>query len=122
MKLTTTEPSMAGPPATTLGGRMRAVRLARSMTQDQVAQPEFTKSYVSAVERDKARPSVKALRLMATRLGTTAVALLVEPEEGAEGGPIPVWCWSGNWSKLPSPAISAGRGRPWGSWPPRRPT
>jgi len=55
------------------------------MSQDQVAKPEFTKSYVSAVERDKARPSVKALRLMAVRLGTTAAVLLTEPADAPDG-------------------------------------
>ena len=69
----------------TLGGRMRAARHARAMSQDQVAQPQFTKSYVSAVERDKARPSVKALRLMAVRLGTTAAVLLTEPADAPAG-------------------------------------
>ncbi len=39
------------------------------MSQETLAQPEFTKSYVSAVERGKARPSLKALELMARRLG-----------------------------------------------------
>src|SRR4051794_26357980 len=32
-----------------LGQRLRAARHARGMSQDNVAQPEFTKSYVSAV-------------------------------------------------------------------------
>jgi transcriptional regulator with XRE-family HTH domain len=55
-------------PLTTLGERLRQARLARGMSQENLAQPEFTKSYVSAVERGKARPSLKALELMARRL------------------------------------------------------
>jgi len=41
-----------------------------------VAKPEFTKSYVSAVERGKARPSLKALELMSRRLGVSSSDLL----------------------------------------------
>jgi transcriptional regulator with XRE-family HTH domain len=65
--------------ASTLGQRMRQARRQRGLTQDAIAQPEFTKSYVSAVERDKARPSLKALELMARRLGVPMTELLSPP-------------------------------------------
>ena len=81
-----TDPLTPEAPALTLGGRIRTARRARHLSQDQVAQPEFTRSYVSAVERDKARPSLKALRLMAARLGTTAAELLEEPTALPGGG------------------------------------
>jgi transcriptional regulator with XRE-family HTH domain len=68
-------------PLTVLGARLRAARKARGMTQDQVAQPEFTKSYVSAVERGTARPSLKALKLMAQRLDLPLNELLALPVE-----------------------------------------
>src|SRR5215217_574498 len=60
----------------TLGQRLRAARHERHMSQEQLAQPEFTKSYVSAVERGKARPSLKALDLMSRRLGIPMSELL----------------------------------------------
>ncbi len=55
-------------PLTALGDRLRQARLERGLTQEALAQPEFTKSYISAVERGKARPSLKALELLARRL------------------------------------------------------
>ena len=63
-------------PLTVLGQRLRDARHKRGMSQDQVAKPEFTKSYVSAVERGKARPSLKALELMSRRLGVSSSELL----------------------------------------------
>lgn len=63
------EPIVEHNPLSTLGERLRRARLERGMSQENLAQPEFTKSYVSAVERSKARPSLKALELMARRLG-----------------------------------------------------
>jgi transcriptional regulator with XRE-family HTH domain len=63
------DPGLAPNPLATLGERLRQARLERGLSQDALAQPEFTKSYVSAVERGKARPSLKALELMARRLG-----------------------------------------------------
>ncbi len=80
-----TAPAAAAPPSgldaasnplTVLGQRLRDARHARGMSQDQVAKPEFTKSYVSAVERGKARPSLKALELMSRRLGVSSSELL----------------------------------------------
>ena len=59
-----------------LGARLRAARHERGMSQEALAQPEFTKSYVSAVERGKARPSLKALELMSRRLGIPMSELL----------------------------------------------
>ena len=68
-------------PLTGLGQRLREARHRLGLTQDDVAQPEFTKSYVSAVERGKARPSLKALELMSRRLGIPMPELLaVAPE------------------------------------------
>src|SRR6476661_3793757 len=59
-----------------LGQRLRQARQERHMSQEKLAQPEFTKSYVSAVERGKARPSLKALELMSRRLGIPMNELL----------------------------------------------
>lgn len=66
----------------TLGQRLRTARQQRGMSQEALAQPEFTKSYVSAVERGKARPSLKALDLMARRLEIPMSELLADPRNG----------------------------------------
>jgi tetratricopeptide (TPR) repeat protein len=65
--------------AGTLGQRLRQARRQRGLTQEALAAPEFTKSYVSAVERGRARPSLKALELLAQRLQTPVAELLAAP-------------------------------------------
>jgi tetratricopeptide (TPR) repeat protein len=72
-------------PLSALGDRLRQARLARGMSQEALAQPEFTKSYVSAVERGKARPSLKALELMARRLGVPVNEFLLAVPVGDSG-------------------------------------
>ena len=42
-------------PVNTLGTQLRQARRRLGMTQAELAQPEFTKSYVSAVERGRVR-------------------------------------------------------------------
>jgi tetratricopeptide (TPR) repeat protein len=71
-------------PLTGLGQRLREARHRLGLTQDDVAQPEFTKSDVSAVERGKARPSLKALELMSRRLGIPMPELLAVAPEAVE--------------------------------------
>jgi transcriptional regulator with XRE-family HTH domain len=61
---------------TRLGARLREARRARKLTQEAVAQPEFTKSYISAIERGRARPSLRALTLIAGRLAIPVAELL----------------------------------------------
>src|SRR4051794_8155292 len=70
-----------------LGARLRAARHARGLSQEQIAQPEFTKSYISAVERGKARPSLKALALLAGRLQVPLAELLAAPPSAEEAAP-----------------------------------
>src|SRR5215831_5922955 len=60
----------------TVGSKLRAARLARKLTQSQLAQPDFSVSYVSAIERDQIQPSLRALEIFAQRLGTTSTDLL----------------------------------------------
>jgi tetratricopeptide (TPR) repeat protein len=73
----------------TLGQRLRNARHERHMSQENLAQPEFTKSYVSAVERGKARPSLKALELMARRLDLPITELLALPAPVVEVPDLP---------------------------------
>ncbi len=47
--------------AARVGTNIREVRTKLGMTQAQLAAPEFSISYISAIERGKIRPSLKAL-------------------------------------------------------------
>jgi len=65
----------------TLGKRIRKARKDLGMTQQEVAEPQFSKAYVSAVERATIRPSLKALDYFAERLGIPVSVLLYAKEE-----------------------------------------
>jgi tetratricopeptide (TPR) repeat protein len=60
----------------TVGAKLRAARLARKFTQSQLAQPDFSVSYVSAIERGQIHPSLRALEIFAQRLGLSSSDLL----------------------------------------------
>lgn len=51
-----------------IGERIRKIRQERGLTQEALAGPEFTKGYISALERGAVRPSLKALDVFARRL------------------------------------------------------
>jgi len=53
------------------------------MTQAQLAAPEFSISYISAIERGKIRPSLKALSVLARRLDVPLTFLLEGSPSGA---------------------------------------
>src|ERR1700730_14056104 len=59
-----------------VGARLRAERLAQKKTQNQLAAPDFSVSYISAIERGQIHPSLRALEILASRLGLTATELL----------------------------------------------
>jgi transcriptional regulator with XRE-family HTH domain len=46
-----------------LGQRLRSARIARNLTQGEVAKDQFSISYISAVERGQIRPSLGVLVL-----------------------------------------------------------
>jgi len=52
-----------------VGAKIRTMRLARRMTQSQLARPDFSISYISAIERGQIQPSLRALAILASRLG-----------------------------------------------------
>ncbi len=52
-----------------VGERIREARMARGLTQDQLARGLATKGFISQVERNRSTPSLPKLRLLAERLG-----------------------------------------------------
>jgi tetratricopeptide (TPR) repeat protein len=70
-----------------VGAKIRAARLARSYTQSQLARPDFSVSYISAIERGQIRPSLRALEILAHRLGLTATQLLPDHSNNGDGPP-----------------------------------
>jgi tetratricopeptide (TPR) repeat protein len=52
----------------TLGQRLREARVARGLTQSQLADSRFSKQYVSQLERDQLRPTDETLHWLAKRL------------------------------------------------------
>ena len=67
---------MPSPQPKTLGARLRQARLARHMTQEELAAPQFSKRYVRVVEGDKLQPSRPALEFLAQRLHVAVADLL----------------------------------------------
>ncbi len=71
--------------AARVGTNIREVRSKLGLTQSQLASPEFSISYISAIERGKIRPSLKALSILARRLDVPLTFLLEgEPAGAAE--------------------------------------
>ena len=63
----------------TVGARLRTARLAKKYTQNQLARPDFSVSYISAIERGQIQPSLRALEILAQRLDLSATDLLPTP-------------------------------------------
>jgi tetratricopeptide (TPR) repeat protein len=59
-----------------VGASLRAARLAKKLTQSQLANPDFSVSYISAIERGQIHPSLRALEILARRLGLSSTELL----------------------------------------------
>jgi tetratricopeptide (TPR) repeat protein len=59
-----------------VGAKLREARMARKFTQSQLARPDFSVSYVSAIERGQIHPSLRALEIFAQRLGISSSDLL----------------------------------------------
>lgn len=69
-----------------VGAKLRAARIANKLTQSQLASPDFSVSYISAIERGQIHPSLRALEILATRLGLSSTQLLPyrSPDEGSD--------------------------------------
>jgi transcriptional regulator with XRE-family HTH domain len=70
--------------AETIGQRLRRLRLERDLSQRQLAGPGMTGAYVSRIELGERRPSVRALRELASRLGVSPAYLETGSEIGAD--------------------------------------
>src|SRR5690625_1114250 len=70
----------------TLGQKIRTLRRQMGMTQADLAGEDFTKSFISQIEKDQARPSLKSLRIFAQRLNRP-VSYFLDDEPGATGQP-----------------------------------
>jgi len=70
-------------PAESLGARLRRLRLARGLSQRQLASSGLSDAYVSRIESGQRTPSVRAIRVLARRLGVTPEYL----ESGADIAP-----------------------------------
>lgn len=67
--MSTSSTHVSSPPDAGVGARVRELRLARGLTQTDLAGERCSKEYVSQIERGKCRPSVKILDWLAERLG-----------------------------------------------------
>jgi transcriptional regulator with XRE-family HTH domain len=63
-----------------IGSRLKAARLRSGMTQRELAQPRYTKAYISALENGLIKPSMAALRFLARRLGTEPSTFLADED------------------------------------------
>jgi transcriptional regulator with XRE-family HTH domain len=63
---------MATSGSETIGERLRRLRTARGLSQREVSAPGVSYAYISRIEAGTRTPSVKALRMLAARLGVPA--------------------------------------------------
>ncbi len=59
-----------------VGEKIRAARIALHYTQSKLAAPDFSVSYISAIERGQIHPSLRAMEILAARLGLSTTELL----------------------------------------------
>src|SRR5947199_6108578 len=69
-----------------VGANLRAARLAKKLTQSQLASPDFSVSYISAIERGEIHPSLRALEILARRLDLPSTQLLPQYSQDGTGG------------------------------------
>lgn len=66
------EDALAGPPSPAgAGSRIRQLRLERGLSQEQIAGPGVSASYVSLIEGGRRQPTAKALEWLAAQLGSS---------------------------------------------------
>ncbi len=74
--------AVRSPMVADVGARIRSLRTAKGLTQAQVAEPQYTKAYISMLESGRTRASMKALEHIAGVLG-------VKPADLLGGSPTP---------------------------------
>lgn len=67
-----------GPIDPKMGEIVRTIREKRKMTQAQLAQPDFSKGFISLLETGRTRASMRALGILARKLGVTPATLVGE--------------------------------------------
>ena len=80
---TRTRPSLAAEDldlARQVGTRLKAARTRAGLTQRELAEPRYTKAYISALENGLIKPSMAALRFLARRLGTVPSEFLADED------------------------------------------
>src|SRR3954469_6290661 len=65
-------PESPGGAEETIGQRLRRLRLERGLSQRELSEPGVSYAYISRIEGGARRPSVKALRKLAQKLGVSA--------------------------------------------------
>jgi transcriptional regulator with XRE-family HTH domain/HPt (histidine-containing phosphotransfer) domain-containing protein len=68
--------------AESVGARIRRLRLARGLSQKELAGPDFSDAHISRIESGSRKPSLSTLRYIASRLG-------VDPETLESGATVP---------------------------------
>jgi transcriptional regulator with XRE-family HTH domain len=76
---------MAELPFLQVGTRIRLLREKRGLSQRDLSEPGISYAYISRIEAGARRPSEKALRMLASKLGVTALEL----ETGDPSAPCP---------------------------------
>ena len=71
-------------PAESIGQRLRRLRTERRFSQRELSSPGVSYAYISRIEAGTRQPSVKALRMLARKLGVSAEYLETGSELGAE--------------------------------------
>lgn len=65
-----------GPVDPSVGARVRELRIARNMTQADLAAGDFTKGFISLLETGRTRVSLRAAEILAQRLGVSSADLI----------------------------------------------
>jgi transcriptional regulator with XRE-family HTH domain len=63
-----------------VGARLKAARTRAGLTQRELAEPRYTKAYISALENGLIKPSMAALRFLARKLGTVPGDFLADED------------------------------------------
>src|SRR5437763_13110071 len=72
-----------------VGAKIREVRKAKRYTQSQLASPDFSVSYISAIERGQIHPSLRALEILARRLDLSSTDFLAGNAQSQLRGATP---------------------------------